>query len=1690
MGTKQQKSIIRKTGKFLLWTTLTVVGLLLLMITLLNIPAIQTFITGKISNMLSEQTGAEISVGAVRIAFPKTVHLSELLVEDLEEDTLLYVGSLKVNADLTGLLNNRIMVRSLQIEKLNTNIERLKADSVFNFRFILDSLSSGEPDTTPSEPWEFGIRKINLSGFDVQFRDELSGMEARLDLGSLSLFFNAFAPDKMKFDIASVELNNTSARLEQWDVPINVVGAPTDNNNGNGSLPEISLGKLHLANVDFRFRDNQELTHLDTRVGNLLFEPGKIELNEKNLDLGKLTIGHSAVKLAVAEAPENTADTAKLEQPVKIKQLGDVLPDWKIKMDQIKMERLQLDYDVTNAGPKIEGFDPNHIQIGKLSMDLHDISVTPDGAGFDLKTLNFESNAGIDLEKLALETKVDDHEISLEKLVLQTPRSKFSTRAKISFENIGQLIDHPWDKTFELQIEPSMLHMGDITAVAPALAEDSIIRRHSNQDLQLELQANGSLNKLTLNTLNVSTGRSTNLSASGELAGIPDTDHLTFDVRLDSLLTTNDDLKTFLPGDYFSGLNIPEHINIQLSAEGTSDSLNTEMVLYSGVGKFTAVAMFRRYPRIGQDTFHLHIELPDFNAGKLLADTTMGKLTFHADISGKNATTGSLSAKLDGTIESAYYNNYQYRDVKINARMQHDTVKAEITSPDENLDFTINAVARLDSIEQRGRLKLDLHSIDLQALNFSGDHFVAKTTLTTDINYSEITNMDARIELLDTEIVHQKDYFPVASVVLDAKTTSDSTRINISSDYVDVFAGANLRVDSLQPLLRHAFRKYISREDTVKLIPGKQLQARVNFHLPGDLLEQIIPELQAFSADTLFLSYTSDNNRLVSKLIIPGIEYSGIALDSLYISLAGVEDSINLTTGFNQLAYDTIGMNDFRIKADLIAGRLLSSISIKDVNRKPNFLLSSEMQLHEDSVRIVLQPEGLMLDGKKWQVSKKNRLVIRDNSIESSGFTFKQADQKLAIVQSPDSVYLELGNFDISNLINVIHMYSRHNIIGGKINGTLSLPQEDSLAGLFEADLAIQNLKLLDSLAGDLEFLMQNTGNQTKIDLSLQNPYNSFSIRGAIDHSGEDQIIDLSAGIDIDALQRFERFTFGQLSNMSGSINGELEISGKTDNPEIEGDIQFNHVAFNINSLNFYTQLNDETIRFDRTGIHLDNFSIKDPGGNPLVVDGSVLTKDFSDYRFDLQINTDRFHPINSTEKDNEHLYGDLYFSTNTSISGTSDLPVIDASLKIEEGTALTYVMPGSEIKMIEHEGIVRFAQPTIAGDTIPAREGMEYFTDSVMRKVSGIDLNAKIELDPAADFTVIVDPASGDYATVSGAANLNYSIDQSGTQSVTGVFEVRDGFYLVSFYGLVKKKFSFQPGSNISWSGRVMDATIDFTAIHEVRTQSVALVASETSGMTPAEQNLYQQRLPYEVLLHINGSLSEPDVSFGLDLPQKYRVNYPQIATKLNMLNSDQLNSELNKQVFALLVTGSFITENPFAQDGGGPGIATTAARNSVNGILSAQLNKLSEKYVKGFNINFDLNTYDDYSTGTSQTRTELDVEVQKKFFDDRLTIEASSSFDVEGDDQPRPGQTSQQLYGEFAVTYNLTESGDYKLRAYRENAFDIFDGEVSYSGVAFILQKSFNHFRMLFRKQKTNLEAIEEENGKKEKSSEKTEQ
>jgi hypothetical protein len=520
-------------------------------------------------------------------------------------------------------------------------------------------------------------------------------------------------------------------------------------------------------------------------------------------------------------------------------------------------------------------------------------------------------------------------------------------------------------------------------------------------------------------------------------------------------------------------------------------------------------------------------------------------------------------------------------------------------------------------------------------------------------------------------------------------------------------------------------------------------------------------------------------------------------------------------------------------------------------------------------------------------------------------------------------------------------------------------------------------------------------------------------------------------------------------------------LKGTTENPKINGFLDINETAFKITSLGIIARISSQKINFIDRGIHLKDFVIEDVESGKLALNGDILTTNYREFAFDLHLTTKGFQPINSTADDNPLFFGKLSLDADISLKGDVKSPVIEADLKVDSATTLTYVIPVREIKLVSSDGVVYFLSPSESYDSLIKQRQGDYITDSVMSILSGMNLTLNLEIDPGASFRVDIDQQSGDYLTVGGKGDLSYSVEKGGKQSVNGIFEVTTGYYQLSFYDLVKKSFTIEPGSTISWSGNPMDAEINITAINVVTTPSVALMASESATMSDSEKNMFQKRLPYEVRLNIRGLLSQPEITFNIALPEKDLITNPLIATKLAQLNTEEKADELNKQVLALLITGTFIADNSAASAGGtSTSSASIAARNSVNSILADQMNNVSGKYIRHVDLNFGLTTFDDDLDGTSDTRTELDMRISKKLYHDRITVEAQGSFNLEGNKNSE-SSTYAHNSDEVAVTYDLKQDGDYKLKTYYQSGYDLFDGYITYGGFAFMFEREYDSLK-----------------------------
>src|SRR6202000_1904917 len=138
--------------------------------------------------------------------------------------------------------------------------------------------------------------------------------------------------------------------------------------------------------------------------------------------------------------------------------------------------------------------------------------------------------------------------------------------------------------------------------------------------------------------------------------------------------------------------------------------------------------------------------------------------------------------------------------------------------------------------------------------------------------------------------------------------------------------------------------------------------------------------------------------------------------------------------------------------------------------------------------------------------------------------------------------------------------------------------------------------------------------------------------------------------------------------------------------------------------------------------------------------------------------------------------------------------------------------------------------------------------------EVKGMDVNATININKNAKFTVVVDEENGDVVQIQGEAHLNGGIDPSGKTSLTGTYIVENGSYNLA-YATVKRKFVFKKGSTITWNGDPTTATVDLTAIYVADVPPIDLVSDQLGGSLQ-NATMYKQKLPFHVELSLKNQL------------------------------------------------------------------------------------------------------------------------------------------------------------------------------------------------------------------------------------------
>jgi hypothetical protein len=191
-------------------------------------------------------------------------------------------------------------------------------------------------------------------------------------------------------------------------------------------------------------------------------------------------------------------------------------------------------------------------------------------------------------------------------------------------------------------------------------------------------------------------------------------------------------------------------------------------------------------------------------------------------------------------------------------------------------------------------------------------------------------------------------------------------------------------------------------------------------------------------------------------------------------------------------------------------------------------------------------------------------------------------------------------------------------------------------------------------------------------------------------------------------------------------------------------------------------------------------------------------------------------------------------------------------------------------------------------------------------------------------------------------------------------------------------------------------------------------------------------------------------------------------VNAKLNMLNEDP--SELNKQVFALLVLGRFVQENPLQTESS---VASSIVRTTVGKFLSAQLNQWSSRLVPGMELNFDIQSYNDYQSGQAQGRTQVDIGVKKQLFNERLAVQVGGVVDVEGEKAKQ--NSASEITSDVTIEYKLMKDGRFRLKGFRHNKYEgAIEGQLIETGAGVLYVLDFNKWSEFFHISKNKSDSL----------------
>ncbi len=1069
------RSVFRRLARIFLKTLLTLLIILLLVFFLIQTPFIQNIIRGKAENYLSRKLKTPVRIGYLHVSFFTEVTLKDIYIGDRQKDTLLSAGLIDVEVRMWGLLHNNLDISRVQLKNFTVKIKRQLPDTSFNFQFVVDAFSGPSTPSTgnpASKPMKLGLRSLLLDKIRFVYKDTVTGNDMEIAIDHSLIKIAGIDLAQLRFDIPQFELDGLRARVYQGRALSTLAstasaagaapaaGSPASSSSGTSAsssaagtgLPQFNLGFIHLKNSVLDYRNTVSAIYAGLQLGQLMTNVQRFDLDREIIQLKDLQLDSTSTAVRLGKTPVPASPKPQAAPPDT--------SGWRILAGSLRINENQFQFDDDNQKKQKTGMDYAHLSIRQLSFAADKLSYSPDSVSGSIAKASFSEQSGFRLTRLTTRFFYSDHRAGLMDFFLQTPGTLLQRSASLNYVSLAGIMKNPARTLVDLDLPNSRIQVKDILVFVPSLVTQPAFS-HPEEIWQINARLKGSLDAVTIQTLQFSGMQDLRLDMAGRVLHPLDTRRAQADLDIRSLSGSRSLLIDLLPkGSLPQNIAIPEHFTVTGKLAGTMDGIQSGLVLTTSSGTVLLNGYARNIRSTTRATYDLDLQTKSFDLGAILRDSVhWGRITGEFTVKGQGLDYHSANASMTAQVSTATIRQYTYRNFSLDGSIADQHAEIQSSIRDTAIRFDLKASAGFASKYPTLQLDWQIDTLDLHALHFVKDTLQFKGHVAARFADTNPDSLQGELKLSALQLLMGTQSLATDSIVLVAARREDLEDIQLHSEMADLDWNGRYKLTetarALQQLINHYYHLDNYKDTAFAL---QDWSMRFNFR-PSPLVLAYMPSLKGTDSIGAVLTFDSRKDDFHLEGKTPRLQFGSQVVEQL---------NLTASTGNGRLNYDLqiaggsgSGLNFHRsyLAGDLHDNQISTALVLEDDKGKKRFRLAARLDKAPGGLKFVVNPDSLLLNYETWKVSRDNFIEYDSAGILVHDFVISDKNDSLSVnsLQSDPAspIHFHFANFTLGTISRLTGQDSL--FVDGTLNGTAEIKNTLSHP-TFTSDLQIRGL--------------------------------------------------------------------------------------------------------------------------------------------------------------------------------------------------------------------------------------------------------------------------------------------------------------------------------------------------------------------------------------------------------------------------------------------------------------------------------------------------------------------------------------------------------------------------------------------------------------------------------------------------------